>query len=109
MAIMQRRIKFKAHQAPAKFILLKLLSVGDCSEHTERFDGGVLMKSGIPTSSLPQGYYVLQINGQFNSMHRRFEDALKAGLLLKYQFPCDDIKVRETSSTADVMQETAFH
>jgi hypothetical protein len=42
-------------------------------------------------------------------MHRRFEDALKAGLQLKYQFPNDDVKVRETSSTEEVMQATAFH
>ena len=70
---------------------------------------GVLMKNGIATFSLPHEYYVLQINGQFNSMHRRFEDALKAGLLLKYQFPHDNIKVCETSSTEEVMQGTAFH
>ena len=67
------------------------------------------MKNGIATSSLSHEYYILQINGRFNSMHRRFEDALKAGLLLKYQFPNDDIKVRETSSTEEVMQATAFH
>ena len=109
MAIMQRRIKFKAHQAPAKFILFKLLSVGDCSEHTERFDGGVLMKSGIATSSLPQEYYVLQINGRINSTHRRFEDALRAGLLLKYQFPHDDIKLYETRSVEEVMPGVVFH
>jgi hypothetical protein len=53
------------------------------------------MKNGIATFSLP--------------MHRRFEDALKAGLLLKYQFPHDNIKVCETSSTEEVMQGTAFH
>jgi hypothetical protein len=67
------------------------------------------MKNGIATSSLSHDYYILQINGQFNSMHRRFEDALKAGLQLKYQFPNDDVKVRETSSTEEVMQATAFH
>jgi hypothetical protein len=67
------------------------------------------MKNRIATSSLSHEQYILQINGQFNSMHRRFEDALKAGLLLKYQFPNDDIKVRETSSTEEVMQATAFH
>jgi len=67
------------------------------------------MKNRIATSSLSHEHYILQINGQFNSMHRRFEDALKAGLLLKYQFPNDDIKVRETSSTEEVMQATAFH
>ena len=68
------------------------------------------MKSGIATSSdLPHEYYVLQINGRINSTHRRFEDALRAGLLLKYRFPHDDIKVYETNSAAEVKPETVFH
>jgi hypothetical protein len=68
------------------------------------------MNSGIATSShLPYEYYVLQINGRVNSTHRRFEDALRAGLLLKYQFPHDDIKVYETNSADKVMPGTVFH
>ena len=68
------------------------------------------MKSGIATSSvLPHEYYILQINGRINSTHRRFEDALRAGLLLKYQFPHDDIKVYETNSACEVKPETVFH
>ena len=55
---------------------------------------GCLMKNGIATySSLSHEYYVLKINGRTNSMHRRYGDALRAGLLLRYQFPHDDIKV----------------
>jgi hypothetical protein len=68
------------------------------------------MKNGIATSSdLLHEYYVLQINGRINSTHRRFEDALRAGLLLKYQFPHDDIKVFETKSAEEVMPEIVFH
>jgi hypothetical protein len=61
---------------------------------------GYLMKNGIATDgSVSHEYFVLQINGQVNSMHRRYADAVRAGLLLKYQFPHDDIKVREITST----------
>jgi hypothetical protein len=70
---------------------------------------GCLMKNGIGTYSLPREYYVLQINGRVNSTHRRYEDALRAGLLLKYQFPCDDIKVCEINPTEEVTQGTVLH
>jgi hypothetical protein len=66
------------------------------------------MKNGI-TSGLPHEYYVLQVNGRVSSTHRRYEDALRAGLLLKYQFPQDDIKVREISSTEDNTSGTVLH
>jgi hypothetical protein len=58
------------------------------------------MKDGIAAS---REYYVLRINGHATSTHRRYEDALKAGLELKYQFPHDDIKVEE------VEQNTVLH
>lgn len=67
------------------------------------------MKNGIPTSSDLPHEYVLQINGRINSTHRRFEDALRAGLLLKYQFPHEDIKVYETNSIEEVKPGTVFH
>jgi hypothetical protein len=41
-------------------------------------------------------------------MHRRYQDAVTAGLLLKHQFPHDDIKVREAYSE-DVNQDPALH
>jgi hypothetical protein len=66
------------------------------------------MKNGI-TSGLPHEYYVLQVNGRVSSTHRRYEDAVRAGLLLKYQFPQDDIKVREISSTEDKTSGTVLH
>jgi len=52
------------------------------------------MKSGIATYGLPHEYYVLQIDGKAKSWHRRFADAMRAGLQLKDQFPHHDIKVR---------------
>jgi hypothetical protein len=74
------------------------------------FYWGYLMKNAMATSSdLPHEYFVLQINGRISSTHRRFEDALRAGLLLKYQFPHDDIKVYETKSAEEVMPGIVFH
>jgi hypothetical protein len=70
---------------------------------------GCLMKNGIAThDSLSHEYYVLRVNGQANSIHRRYKDAVKAGLLLKYQFPQDDIKVCEVT-TKEVTQGTVLH
>jgi hypothetical protein len=69
---------------------------------------GCLMKNGI-TSGLRHEYHVLQVNGRVSSTHRRYEDAVKAGLLLKYQFPRDDIKVREIGSTEDKTSGTVVH
>jgi hypothetical protein len=70
-----------------------------------------LMKNGIATpGNLSREYFVLQINGRTDSIHRRYEDAVRAGLLLKNQFPHFDIKVRELNSTAEeVMQGTVLH
>jgi hypothetical protein len=49
------------------------------------------MKNGIMTH---QGYYVLKMDGRVNSAHRKFMDAVRAGLRLKDEFPQRDIKVR---------------
>ena len=66
------------------------------------------MQNGIATySSLSHEYYVLKINGRANSIHRRYEDALREGLLLRYQFPHDDIKVWEI--TEEAKQDTVLH
>lgn len=64
---------------------------------------GCLMKSGIATHSLHHGYYVLKIDGQVKSEHRRFIDALRAGLHLKDRYPQRDIKVGaiETSNPTE--------
>jgi len=34
---------------------------------------------------------------------------VRAGLLLKYQFPHNDIKVREITSTQEITQENVLH
>jgi hypothetical protein len=62
------------------------------------------MKSGSATHSLPHEYYVLQIDGRAKSGHRRFVDALRAGLQLKDQFPHRDIKVRTMHSITRVAE-----
>ena len=68
------------------------------------------MKNGIATYSLiSDEYYVLQINGQVNSTHQRYGDAIRAGLLLKYQFPHDDIKVCVKDPTEEIVQGTVLH
>jgi len=58
------------------------------------------MKSGIATH-VPDEYYIIQIDGHVKSGHRRFLDALRAGLQLKNQFPQCDIKLR---AAAEVMR-----
>jgi hypothetical protein len=71
---------------------------------------GCLMKNGIATNgNLPRDYFVLQINGRTDSIHRRYEDAVKAGLLLKNQFPHVDVKVCEVDSIKEVAQGTVWH
>jgi hypothetical protein len=49
------------------------------------------------------------INGRTDSVHRRYEDAVRVGLLLKNQFPHVAIKVREVDSIEEVAQATPFH
>jgi len=73
---------------------------------------GCLMKNGIATHSLLHNCYVLRIDGRLSSTHRRFTDALRAGLQLKDRFPQHDIKVsvaRTGSSITEVKQETVLH
>ena len=71
---------------------------------------GCLMKNGIAThDSLSRDYFVLQINGRTDSIHRRYEDAVRAGLILKNQFPHVDIKVCEINSIEEVVQGTVWH
>ena len=68
------------------------------------------MKSEIAThGNLSRAYFILQINGRTDSIHRRYEDAVRAGLLLKNQFPHVAIKVREVDSIGEVAQATPFH
>ena len=66
------------------------------------------MKNGIATNgSLSRDYYVLKINGRTNSIHRRYQDALREGLLLKNQLPHDDVKLYEIIEGAK--QDAVLH
>jgi hypothetical protein len=68
------------------------------------------MKNGIAMQgNLSREYFVLQINGRTDSVHRRYEDAVRVGLLLKNQFPHVAIKVCEVDSIEEVAQATPFH
>ena len=68
------------------------------------------MKTGVATdSSLSHEYYILQINGRTDSVYTCYEDAMRAGLPLKHQFPHADIKVCEVDSIEEVAQRTIFH
>ena len=55
------------------------------------------MKNSVTADSLSHESYILQIDGEVKSAHRRFIDALKAGMQLKQEFPRSDVKVRDLS------------
>jgi hypothetical protein len=61
---------------------------------------GCLMKSAIANLGLPDEHFVVQVDGQARSEHRRFVDALIAGLLLRNKLPLHEVKVLETKTKA---------
>jgi len=64
---------------------------------------GCPMKSTIATLILPDQHFVVQVDGQAKSEHRRFVDALIAGLVLKNEFPQHEVKVLETTQAPDAI------
>jgi hypothetical protein len=64
---------------------------------------GVLMKNIITAHILPDEHYVVRIDGRIKSQHRRFVDALKAGLHLRDQFPQHDVKVRAIHASSKAL------
>jgi hypothetical protein len=58
------------------------------------------MRDGIAIDSLPDEYYVIQMDGLIKSEHRRFLDALRAGLQLRGQYPQHDVKLRTMRTRA---------
>ncbi len=53
------------------------------------------MKSDVvTTNSLVFECYILQVDGEVKSEHRRFIDALRAALQFKQMSPQSDVKVR---------------
>jgi hypothetical protein len=70
------------------------------------------MKNGLAMQTVQQEYFVLQIDGRTKSGHRRFIDALRAGLQLKDQFPQRDVKVRAmqmTDALEEAVRQTVLH
>ena len=55
------------------------------------------MRSGLGFCGASDDYFVLQINGEVKSCHRRYTDALTAALQLRRRFPLSIIRVREAS------------
>jgi hypothetical protein len=53
------------------------------------------MNSHPEMNDVPQERHVLEIDGIPNSEHRVFIDALRAGLLLKQQFPRSTVKLHD--------------
>ena len=51
------------------------------------------MKNGGTRQCPTHEYFVVKFDGLTKSGHRRFVDAVRAGLLLRDQFPQHDIKV----------------
>jgi hypothetical protein len=65
---------------------------------------GILMKNFIAAHNLPDEQYVVRLDGRVKSQHRRFVDALKAGLQLRDKFPQHDIKVRAMQASGEALQ-----
>ena len=64
------------------------------------------MKTGA--NALQHEYLLVKIDGRTKSGHRRFIDALRAGLQLRDQFPQHDIKVRAIQ-IGDAVQPIMVH
>ena len=69
---------------------------------------GGLMKNAVTTPSLSHEYFVVKCDGQVQSGDRRFIDALRAGLLLRDQFPQRDVKVHSIQVT-DATEDRVLH
>jgi hypothetical protein len=61
------------------------------------------MKNVIAAHILPDEHYVVRIDGRVKSQHRRFVDALKAGLHLRNQFPHHGIKVQALQANGEAL------
>jgi hypothetical protein len=72
---------------------------------------GCLMKSGFTQSPVHE-YFVVRFDGLVQSGHRRFVDAVRAGLQLKDQFPQHEVKVdsvQVTDGTEGLAQHPVLH
>jgi hypothetical protein len=69
---------------------------------------GRLMKNDATRQDLTHEYFVVKFDGLITSGHRRFVDALKAGLLLRDQFPQHDVKV-DAIQISDSTEDRVLH
>ena len=71
------------------------------------------MKSGVTQSLKIHEYFVVKFDGLVQSGHRRFVDAVRAGLQLKDHFPQHDVKVdsiQVTDATGKIcLQDPVLH
>ena len=61
------------------------------------------MKNARATLHLPREQFVVQVDGQPMSQHRRFVDALVAGPLLRNELPQHEVKVLEARANAQAV------
>jgi hypothetical protein len=66
------------------------------------------MKNDATRHDLTHEYFVVKFDGLITSGHRRFVDALKAGLLLRDQFPQHDVKV-DAIQISDSTEDRVLH
>lgn len=69
---------------------------------------GCLMKNGTTRQGLTHEYFVVKFDGLAKSGHRRFVDAVRAGLLLRDQFPQHDVKVHSIQ-VSDAIDDRVLH
>jgi hypothetical protein len=69
---------------------------------------GCLMKNGAMRQDLTHEYFVVKFDGLAKSRHRRFVDAVRAGLLLRDQFPKHDVKVHSIQ-VSDTIEDRVLH
>jgi hypothetical protein len=66
------------------------------------------MKNGAMRQDLTHEYFVVKFDGLAKSRHRRFVDAVRAGLLLRDQFPKHDVKVHSIQ-VSDTIEDRVLH
>jgi hypothetical protein len=69
---------------------------------------GCLMKNGATRQGPTHEYFVVKFDGLATSGHRRFVDAVRAGLLLRDQFPQHDVKVHSIQ-VSDATEDRVLH
>ena len=69
---------------------------------------GCLMKNGPTRQGPTHEYFVVKFDGLVKSGHRRFVDAVRAGLLLRDQFPQHDVKV-DAIKVSDSTEDRVLH